>query len=340
MRTRGLRGALIATGLSLGMVLGAGEPRTEPKSAWSRVGLASQSLALDREGRPPFYLRAELSFPRMQGDLSKGTVEFWWADPAHWRQLVVAGQFREEHVRDGERIGTRRNLPYQPFRVSQALAWAGSFDAPPPLMPAQLERADETPDAASGSTTLRFGTKATPYLSVVLAGTPERIVRWTRGGDTVEMEDYKEGFGTSVPWHVRRLEGSETVAEWKVLSLEPLPADASFTLPEGCDIQPCATPLPPKVKKVVNPNYPPQKLAELSTGAVRLFLKLDKAGQVVAAHVTQSCGEIFDQAALQAVRQWSFEPARCGDTAIAYDWEVQVCFRMNEESKERWRKGP
>jgi len=70
-----------------------------------------------------------------------------------------------------------------------------------------------------------------------------------------------------------------------------------------------SAPVPPKVKKKVEPTYPPEKLAKGEKAVVKLTLSVDATGKVVDAKVLESGGPEFDAAALEAAAKLEFEPA-------------------------------
>ncbi|HEY4156511.1 MAG TPA: TonB-dependent receptor [Polyangiaceae bacterium] len=67
--------------------------------------------------------------------------------------------------------------------------------------------------------------------------------------------------------------------------------------------------VPPKLKEHVDPSYPPEALRERLSGSVQLELTVDEDGHVSDARVLHPAGHGFDDAALIAVKNWTFEPA-------------------------------
>jgi len=80
------------------------------------------------------------------------------------------------------------------------------------------------------------------------------------------------------------------------------------------------------------PHYPEisQQLEE--QGTVQLLVNVDSRGQVSQARIKHSSGyPRLDGAALQAVKQWQFIPAKQGIQPIAATTVVPITFRLNEE---------
>jgi protein TonB len=64
-----------------------------------------------------------------------------------------------------------------------------------------------------------------------------------------------------------------------------------------------------KRTRFVAPTYPPQALSRGLEGEVRVRITIDTAGRVADAQVISGTpAGVFDQAAVNAVRKWRFEP--------------------------------
>jgi TonB family protein len=94
--------------------------------------------------------------------------------------------------------------------------------------------------------------------------------------------------------------------------------------PGGGSRQPAAS--HPKVLTKVNPDYPDVEKAERRQGVVVLALRVDTQGLVSDARVVRSLAPAFDEAALAAVRQWRFEPARRDGEAVEAELNITINF--------------
>ncbi len=92
---------------------------------------------------------------------------------------------------------------------------------------------------------------------------------------------------------------------------QPTEPDAGTTPPSSTDDL-----TPPALKTHPEAPYPPEALQQRLEGNVGLELTVDETGKVVDAKVTSPVGHGFDEAAVSAARQFSFEPARKGGAAI------------------------
>ena len=73
----------------------------------------------------------------------------------------------------------------------------------------------------------------------------------------------------------------------------------------------------------VNPRYPEQAREDKITGTVVLDLVVGEDGRVLDIHTIESAHPLLEEAAVEAVRQWRFEPARRADGTV-----VQVMYVM------------
>lgn len=73
---------------------------------------------------------------------------------------------------------------------------------------------------------------------------------------------------------------------------------------------------PPRKTRDVRPVYPPIARSAGIQGTVVVEAMVDASGKVTDAKVTRSVYPLLDQAALDALAQSEFAPARCGDVAV------------------------
>jgi TonB family protein len=72
--------------------------------------------------------------------------------------------------------------------------------------------------------------------------------------------------------------------------------------------------------------YPPEALAAHQEATVTLLVTVGTDGNVADVTVAESAGEALDRAAIEAVRQWKFIPARRGDQVIVS--RIRIPFRF------------
>ena len=82
----------------------------------------------------------------------------------------------------------------------------------------------------------------------------------------------------------------------------------------------------PVLEQHAEPVYPIDALRERIAGTVGLELVIDETGRVSDAKVVQPAGHGFDEAALEAVKSWTFQPARQDNRAIRATVQLALPF--------------
>lgn len=87
----------------------------------------------------------------------------------------------------------------------------------------------------------------------------------------------------------------------------------------------------PSYLKNPEPIYPVAARRRRQEGMVLLSVRVSSSGQPTSVTLKQTSGyPSLDAAALNAVREWQFEPARIGALAVESEIEVPIQFRMKE----------
>jgi TonB family protein len=96
---------------------------------------------------------------------------------------------------------------------------------------------------------------------------------------------------------------------------------------KSVDRQSCIT--PPQQTYSPQPKYPEAERHARREGAVKLKLVVRSDGVPSDVTVSQTLAPDFDNAALDAVRQWRFSPATKGGTPIPVQIAVEVDFSLH-----------
>lgn len=87
----------------------------------------------------------------------------------------------------------------------------------------------------------------------------------------------------------------------------------------------------PRYKANPAPRYPLAAIERRDTGEVLLRVDFDRDGRVTEAVVERSVGrKYFESAALNAVREWTFQPERVGDIGVAARVLVPIRFCIQQ----------
>ncbi len=102
--------------------------------------------------------------------------------------------------------------------------------------------------------------------------------------------------------------------------------DPTGGAPVSAPTAPADTITPPTLKDHPEPAYPADALRDRIAGTVGLEIVVGEGGEVVDAKVVQRAGHGFDEAALAAVKAWTFEPARQAGVAIRASVDLTLPF--------------
>jgi protein TonB len=130
----------------------------------------------------------------------------------------------------------------------------------------------------------------------------------------------------------RRAEVAATAAAIAAYTPTPAPTEAIVAAPEPTQTPPpTATPapakeIPPTILKVVKPAYPPVALQARIGGLVILRVLVSETGQPLEIEVVRPGTAGLTEAAISAVRKWTFNPARKGDVPVRAWTTVPIPF--------------
>lgn len=92
---------------------------------------------------------------------------------------------------------------------------------------------------------------------------------------------------------------------------------------------PVAVRAEPNYLKNPEPDYPATARRRHEQGLVLLIVKVSAEGRALRIDLKQTSGHpLLDEAAMKAVRDWEFVPARVGPLAVDSKIEVPVCFKL------------
>jgi periplasmic protein TonB len=78
----------------------------------------------------------------------------------------------------------------------------------------------------------------------------------------------------------------------------------------------------------VSPEYPAMATLKRLNGDVVLRILISKAGTIEKAEVMRSTDPVFNQASIDAVRQWRYRPFLLNGEPVEVDSTVVVSFRL------------
>lgn len=97
----------------------------------------------------------------------------------------------------------------------------------------------------------------------------------------------------------------------------------------------------PSIRSAVQPIYPPELAAKGEVGGVILELIIGADGKISSVKPLRSSHPLFDKAAIEAVNQWVFTPAKKDDVPVESRWRIALSFETDVQRAEwQWRFAP
>jgi len=127
------------------------------------------------------------------------------------------------------------------------------------------------------------------------------------------------------PQRVQKQQQPKREAEIMAVSVVASPPSPASVNDEGAQVDE----LPREAPNNPAPRYPAAAIAARQQGRVMLRVRTTASGTVESAQVAESSGfPLLDQAALQAVTNWRFAPARRGGEPVPFDVLIPIRFQI------------
>jgi TonB family protein len=128
----------------------------------------------------------------------------------------------------------------------------------------------------------------------------------------------------------------KSLATWKFAPArsrgQPVAADVRvpFIVVSPSTGLPAGDQTPPRVTRQTRPIYPVAQRASGLRGEVLVDFVVDPEGQVTNPFVVRTLNPAFNEPALEAIRQWKFEPGRRGGVPVATHMQVPIVFQLDD----------
>jgi TonB family protein len=308
----------------------------DKKDAAQEFQTAAEMTDIRAPGSPPFELDAKVDIWGNDSKPIPGSYRLVWVSPSEWREELSFSGYSRVRVGGKDKFWQQRSLDYEPLQISElsnALGFAASLRAEksPGKLKTRKDSGMVLDCAQSGS---GFGNREycfdRPQRVLVLEEDPNGP---TGKPYSFRYSDFQEFGQRRFPDKIEVLIGRIPLADFSVERLASIEkADpAGFVPPQGASLWlTCSNPQKPRLVSEVNPVYPmPEKRAHRS-GTVLIYALIAADGSVQNATVLASPSGAFSDAALAAVRQWRYEPKRCGDTPTPVETFIHVVFALGQ----------
>ena len=85
----------------------------------------------------------------------------------------------------------------------------------------------------------------------------------------------------------------------------------------------------PRARYQAPVDYPHQARANGTEGSVLLEFLVDEKGNVLSPRIIDSSDATFNEAALQSIRHWRFEPGRLHGKTVSFKMRLPMSFNIN-----------
>ena len=145
----------------------------------------------------------------------------------------------------------------------------------------------------------------------------------------IQFLDYQEVDGIHLPSAIRFIRPHAPEIEIRKITLIKMPLEAAvFAPPSGArKFSFCKNAKPPQVTHTVEPAYPQMARIAHITGDVRMVATIGEDGKLRDFHAVAG-HPILVQAALEAVKQWTYTPEMCPSGPEAKETTIKISFRM------------
>jgi TonB family protein len=273
----------------------------------------------------PLMITAKVRFERRNGPLDLDYVLYWEA-PDRWRSEWQGGGISDVHGANVGQTWSKSNLQVPSLRMLQfngAMDELTSGFLPNPFGTAA--RSSEAPKYTvrdrkidgMAAHCLDFQSEAVGTCFTAENGTP---LRFNGKLGLAYYSDYVAFEGKWFPSSIKIRNNGNTVVEAK-LEIKPWSVDATlWRIPVGAvvsELPKCTDRNAPATGgKVINkqqPEYPAIASRTRQQGQVGFYAKIGKDGRIKSLVQLESAGPNIDQAAYEAVRNWTYEPTlKCG----------------------------
>ncbi len=275
---------------------------------------------------PSFEMKATVKIEN-KGQQLEGTYTLLWNGPDQWREELTVPGYSEVLVGGKDVISTKRSLEFTPLRIYQLHNVLGYGRG---LLPGPKEKVKDVHHRSVNSVKVdcvEIAGHENFRREVCLDPSTGTVVREFPFVDRDLMP-----IGTKMfPRYLSQIGQGQTLAEVNVTELkttDPFPASA-FDPPAGAVSKPsCTNVKPGRLVKNARPEYPSQERMAHHEGEVVIYGVIGEDGALHGLQIVSGKNPVLNQAALDAVQYWRYEPYRCNGVPVEVESEIKVNFSL------------
>ncbi len=318
--------------LLLTLIATFGRSEDGKKEAQALLDRTRQLSNIRSDGAPAFKLTAQFKITDQQGTTTQGSYQELWANHAERRREINLENTQFVEVIEGHKRWSKDSYDNRFGQLESIIDFSFSdarFKKLKKLADRQVEGiiaecVVTDPNPRGGKSALCFDkTSGLLVERIYPSALHDKFV-----DENCEYSDYQKFAGKTFPRSVSCFQ-SQRMTRAATLELSPLTPDATTFAPPpdtkesvNCLDSPV---VPPKPTFTPDPDYP--KGQSQPDRPVVLWMVIGTDGKPRDLKVARTVNNIFDNAALEAVKRWTFQPASCFGQPVAVQINVEVSFR-------------
>lgn len=299
-------------------------------AASSLIEQAKHLSDIRADGAPPFQLRMTFRVAKKDGTVTEGVYTEVWISKAQWRRETNIGTFRRTEVAIGRKKWLLDSSTVIPDHIGEIphLSEFGSLSG----------KWRSAKDREFNGVNLRcveqkndLGSWALCFAKVdrAVAAEPRPWALSSHIGDRAcSYSDYQKYGDRIFPTSYECGEGKQLILQARIGELSALSSQESqlFTPPNGAkESLNCLDPIQPP-RALSSTELPPPTQSFSGTIIVSVSTTVGTDGRTHNLTVISEPKKAFDDTALESVRQWRFDPGRCGSEPMETEVVVQVAY--------------
>ena len=317
--------AVIACLFVLAVAADAGNDAADAK------GIQDFAAAVNPFAGGAFSMSADLTLYKMHKGDERGSYKLVWLSDKDWRRDVKSPSLQSsEGVMQGvgwaKHTIESQDTMWVPFRLTELEDLRNAF-----AELNQLTTADKvSAKRAGGNTCWKVEHKDRIPMDICASNDSHMVTSVGYKNAVYELKGYREANGKKLPQTVDVIVNGMKIVELANLQAEAITSpSAELTAPPAGawkdEALPCALGQGKIVKRVIA-NYPAIARENNEYGTVVIGVLVGTDGAVKNSAVMQSAGPRLDQAALEVVRKWQFEPFQCAGHVVEAQSDVSIQF--------------
>ena len=318
------------------MLLPLSAPQADDPAAAEGARVLSRALEMEdirANGSQPFLLRAKLTVEISKKQF-RGTYTLAWESKSRWREEIKIADFEQTLVGANRGTWKLRSLDYSPLAILDLdTLLSMRSGARSPARKIEKEKHLKKIGNRNAECFKGLGEEFCFDSSTGL------LVHWEAAASSVayvpeyveaDYSDFSQWGEKQFPFHLRSERRKSLVVDLSVTELQPLPADYNgFAPPEHAEFwatceQTGSQSL--RLRRRVQPQYPRGAQVMGQQGVLTLYAIIEEDGSPSHLKVIASAHPQLDQAALEAVRQWRYEPPVCDGKPVRVETVIDVLF--------------